>query len=102
MIPKVALALAPAGEMDANPSGMEDTRKWSSGVGLWGKRSEPIVDDQPFLAFIDAQQNGRYMHKRPEDTWNKLNSLWGKRSSNWQTATGLWGKRSPTGPIPTE
>jgi len=60
MIPEAALAPAPAaGEMEANPVGMEDTRKWSSGVGLWGKRSESAVDDQQFLAFIDAQQNGR-------------------------------------------
>jgi len=62
-------------------------RKWSNGVGLWGKRSIGTYE-------IPLDQV-RYVEKRPEDSWNKLNSLWGKRSaSSWQAANGLWGKRS--------
>jgi len=88
------------GSANAESIGLDDTRKWSSGVGLWGKRSSIFDDHQesPSLrsAFMDTEQGTRFVQKRPEDTWNKLNSLWGKRSSssNWQTATGLWGKRS--------
>jgi hypothetical protein len=36
-------------------TGSEDTRKWNSGVGLWGKRSTPAIEDQQLLAFVDGQ-----------------------------------------------
>jgi len=60
-------------------------RNWNNAaVGLWGKRSAPtFYDSEDVQAVV----------KRPQDSWTKLNSLWGKRSS-WQTANGLWGKRS--------
>uniref|UniRef100_A0AC34R327 Uncharacterized protein n=1 Tax=Panagrolaimus sp. JU765 TaxID=591449 RepID=A0AC34R327_9BILA len=61
-------------------------RNWNNAaVGLWGKRSLP--------SHFFVSDDSRSVVKRPEDSWTKLNSLWGKRSS-WQTATGLWGKRS--------
>ena len=70
--------------------GHGDVRAWSNvGVGLWGKRKRALGDGSKKQYFEEA----RYLSKRPEDSWNKLNSLWGKRSS-WQTANGLWGKRS--------
>ncbi|KAI1704190.1 prothoracicostatic peptide-like [Ditylenchus destructor] len=82
-------------------------RRWSNGVGLWGKRSaSPYPQDigswnEKRAATFQIDSNpevARFLSKRPEDSWNKLNSLWGKRSSNWQTANGLWGKRSsPSG-----
>jgi hypothetical protein len=63
-------------------------RNWNNAaVGLWGKRS-----GLPALYDISDDTPGAVV-KRPQDSWTKLNSLWGKRSS-WQTATGLWGKRS--------
>ena len=63
-------------------------RNWNNAaVGLWGKRSA-----LPALYDISDDIPGAVV-KRPQDSWTKLNSLWGKRSS-WQTATGLWGKRS--------
>ena len=48
-------------------NGMDDSRKWSSVVGLWGKRSSPLEDEHqlsPILrsAFVDAQQVRRLFH----------------------------------------
>jgi hypothetical protein len=64
-------------------------RNWNNAaVGLWGKKRSA----GPALYDISDDTLGAVV-KRPQDSWTKLNSLWGKRSS-WQTATGLWGKRS--------
>jgi len=79
-------------------------RKWGNGgaMGLWGrKRSASLVgmdayyDEAPANERIWASNDGPSLAKRPEDSWNKLNSLWGKRASqsSWQAANGLWGRR---------
>ncbi|KAF7633083.1 hypothetical protein Mgra_00007512 [Meloidogyne graminicola] len=80
-----------------NNNKAEEIRRWSNGVGLWGKRSLPTSGSHDILN--DPTQKA-FLFKRPENSWNKLNALWGKRSSvglqpslNWQTATGLWGKK---------
>uniref|UniRef100_A0A915MAR4 Uncharacterized protein n=1 Tax=Meloidogyne javanica TaxID=6303 RepID=A0A915MAR4_MELJA len=78
---------------------------WSNGVGLWGKRSMSSGTNE----LLDNPTENALLFKRPENSWHKLNALWGKRSSvgippssNWQTATGLWGKkRSVISPLPS-
>uniref|UniRef100_A0A915DZW1 Uncharacterized protein n=1 Tax=Ditylenchus dipsaci TaxID=166011 RepID=A0A915DZW1_9BILA len=51
--------------------GGDNARRWSTGRSM-GKRSSQ-------LAFAENPETARYLAKRPEDSWNKLNSLWGKR-----------------------
>ncbi|KAL7078453.1 hypothetical protein ACQ4LE_002282 [Meloidogyne hapla] len=83
----------------------EEMRRWSNGVGLWGKRSMSSSGTDDLL---DNPTENALLFKRPENSWHKLNALWGKRSglppsSNWQTATGLWGKkRSVISPLPSK
>ncbi|CAK5086188.1 unnamed protein product [Meloidogyne enterolobii] len=88
-----------------NNNKVEEMRRWSNGVGLWGKRSMSSGTNE----LLDNPTENAFLFKRPENSWHKLNALWGKRSSvgippssNWQTATGLWGKkRSVISPLPS-
>ncbi|CAD5207116.1 unnamed protein product [Bursaphelenchus okinawaensis] len=56
-------------------------RQWSAGVGLWGKRSYPLL-----------------RKRSPDFNPNIESNLWDKRAQ-WQAANGLWGKRSAP-PVP--
>lgn len=51
------IPVSSAVEIEGNGGAIDDTRKWSSGVGLWGRKrsSVPAIDDQ-LLSFIDSNQ----------------------------------------------
>uniref|UniRef100_A0A1I8BL42 Uncharacterized protein n=1 Tax=Meloidogyne hapla TaxID=6305 RepID=A0A1I8BL42_MELHA len=80
-------------EKNNNAEEMRRNRWSPNGVGLWGKRSMSSSGTDDLL---DNPTENALLFKRPENSWHKLNALWGKRSvisplpSKWQQISAYY------------